>query len=204
MKSRCLGYDLCVVVFRINRDVEMVEVPFVRDLMLVRREGIHEDGIGAAAFANARIGDVHFVAVRVGIAATRVVAFFCAARDDERDACGLRGRVQRIEECLCRALEVHGISRAVAAPGRRLLLPKSLWNAYADDCDGMRNELMSGRFADATSAAPDVPGRCIEGRAFVCDGSVVASAGRARVDVEGTAAVRDASRVTAEDGTADV
>ena len=44
----------------------------------------------------------------------------------------------------------------------------------------------------------------MEGRAFVCDGSVVASAGRARVEVDGTAAVREASRVTVEDGTADV
>ena len=87
----------------------MVLVPFVGNLMLVRRQGVDEDFISLGALIDAVVGDVDFIAIFMGIDAAGMVAAFRTAGDDEGNA----------------SLTGFGIQMIQESDLRRLLLPKS-------------------------------------------------------------------------------
>ena len=91
------------VVGGVDRDVVVVVVPLVGEVVLEGREGFEEDAVGRRAGVDAGVGDVDFVAVLVGVGAVSVVTVFSAAREDEGDG---------------RALEVLGVGHIVCIPRR--------------------------------------------------------------------------------------
>ena len=109
---------LPAVIFRINGDIEMILIPFVCNLMLVRSQGIEKDFICLAALIDAVIGDIDFIAIFMGIKTAGMVAAFGTASDDEGNP-GLTGfRIQPIQKGNGRALEMNRIGRAIAVPRR--------------------------------------------------------------------------------------
>ena len=74
------------VVGGIDRDVVVVVVPLVGEVVLEGGEGLEEDAVGRRAGVDAGVGDVDFVAVLVGVGAVGVVTVLSAAREDEGDA----------------------------------------------------------------------------------------------------------------------
>ena len=103
------------VVGGIDRDVVVVVVPLVGEVVLEGGEGLEEDAVGRRAGVD---GDVDFVAVLVGVGAAGVVAVLSAAREDEGDAGRLGEGVERVEEGDGRALEVLGVGHIVCIPRR--------------------------------------------------------------------------------------
>ncbi len=106
------------VVGGIDRDVVVVVVPLVGEVVLEGGEGLEEDAVGRRAGVDAGVGDVDFVAVLVGVGAAGVVAVLSAAREDEGDAGRLGEGVERVEEGDGRALEVLGVGHIVCIPRR--------------------------------------------------------------------------------------
>ena len=111
---------LCLpfIIFRIDSDVIVVLVPFMGDLMLVRRQGVDEDFIGLRALIDTFVGDVDFIAIFMGIDAAGMVTAFSTSSDDKGNA-GLTGfGIQPVQESDGRTLEVGRIGRPVAIPRR--------------------------------------------------------------------------------------
>lgn len=106
------------VVGGIDRDVVVVVVPLVGEVVLEGGEGLEEDAVGRRAGVDAGVGDVDLVAVLVGVGAVSVVTVFSAAREDEGDASRLSEGVERVEEGDGRALEVLGVGHIVCIPRR--------------------------------------------------------------------------------------